>query len=98
MNSYEVELESQSFTVMSKHEDKLFQQVKSEFDKRLKEVQNSNPDISIDKSLFLTCLCLAEDKILLKKAIDKNITRLESQTKSLLKDLESSSYKINFEA
>ena len=98
MNSYEVELESQSFTVMSKHDDKLFQQVKSAFDQRLKEVQNSNRGIPIDKSLFLTCLCLAEDKILLKKAIDKNITRLESQTKSILKDLELSSYKISFKA
>ena len=98
MNSYEVELEYQSFTVMTKHNSGFFKQLKSEIDKKLKEVQYSNKGISIDKALFLTCLCLAEDNMLLKKSIDKNITQLESQTKSILKDLELSSQKVSFKA
>ena len=91
MNSYNVEFQSESFKLMTEHDSKIFVSLKSEVENKLKEVQNSHKGISIEKALFLTCLCLAEDKFFLKKAIDKNINQLESQAKSILADLESSS-------
>ena len=91
MHSYNVEFQSESFKLMTEHDSKVFNALKSEVENRLKKVQNSHKGISIEKALFLTCLCLAEDKFFLKEAIDKNINQLESQAKSILADLESSS-------
>ena len=89
MHTYNVEFQSQSLKLMTEHDPKAFQALKSEVEKKLDEVQNSYNKISIEKALFLTCLHLAEDKFLLKKAIDKNINSLESQAKSILEELES---------
>lgn len=90
MNSYNVEFQSKSFKLMTEHDSKVFTALRSEVENKLKEVQDSHKGISIEEALFLTCLCLAEDKFFLKKAIDKNINQLESQAKSILKDLASS--------
>ena len=90
MNSYNVEFQSESFKLVTDHDSKVFMSLKSEVDSKLKEIQNSYKGISIEKALFLTCLCLAEDKFFLKKAIDKNINQLESQAKSILEDLSAS--------
>ena len=91
MNTYHVKFQSQSFKLMTQHNRRDFQILKSEVESKWDEVQNSHKQISIEKALFLTCLLLAEDKFLLKKALDKNINSLESQARSILKDLESSS-------
>ncbi|MDE0091901.1 MAG: hypothetical protein OXN83_01285 [Oligoflexia bacterium] len=91
MNSYNVEFQSESFKLMTEHDSKVFSDLKSEVESKLTEIQNSHKEISIKKALFLTCLCLAEDKFFLKKTIDKNINQLESQAKSILADLEASS-------
>jgi len=91
VNTYNIQFKSQSFKVITEHKPKVFELLKSEVEKRLEEIQNSYSRISIEKVLFLTCLHLAEDKFLLKKAVDNKISRLESQAKSILKDLESSS-------
>ena len=90
MNSYNVEFQSESFKLMTEHDFKVFEGLKSEVENKLKEVQSSHKGISIEKALFLTCLCLAEDKFFLKKAIDKNINQLETQAKSILEDLSAS--------
>ena len=90
MNTYNVEFQSQSFKLMTEHDSKAFQALKSEVETKLSEVQNSHRQISIENALFLACLRLAEDKFLLKKAIDENINSLESQAKDILDDLESS--------
>ena len=81
---------------MTKHSEEIFQTLQSEIDRKLKEVQNSNSGIAINKALILTCFQLAEDKYMLKQAINKNIHQLESQTKSLLEDIGISSAKISF--
>ena len=89
MHTYNVEFQSQSLKLMTEHDPEAFQALKSEVEKKLDEIQSSYNKISIEKALFLTCLHLAEDKFLLKKAIDKNINSLESQAKSILEELES---------
>ena len=91
MNSHNVEFQSESFKLVTEHDSKVFTALKSEVENKLKEVQRSHTGISIEKALFLACLCLAEDKFFLKKAIDNNINRLETQAKSILADLEASS-------
>ena len=90
MNTYDVEFQSQCFRLKTDHGKEDFQALKSEVEKKVAEVQNSHEKISIERALFLTCLHLAEDKLLLKKAIDENIDSLESQAKDILKDIESS--------
>ena len=98
MNTYNVEFQSQSFKLITEHDPKVFQTLKSEVENKLDEVQSSHKQISIEKALFLACLRLAEDKFLLKKAIDKNIDSLEFQAKSLLDDIESAPNDSRFEA
>ena len=90
MNTYDIEFQSQSFKVTTEHNKEVFQSLKSEVEKKLDEIQNSHKKLSVESALFLTCLYFAEDKFLLKKAIDENINSLESQAKSILDDLESS--------
>ena len=97
MNVYNVEFQSQSFKLTTEHDEKVFQALKSEVEKKFNEIQSSYEGISNEKALFLTCLHLVEDKFLLKKAINKNISRLESQAKSLLDNFELSSDKTGFE-
>lgn len=97
MNAYNVEFQSQSFKIMTEHDPDAFQLLKSEVERKLAEIKNSYKRISIEKALFLTCLYLAEDKFFLKKAIDDNINNLESQAKSILEELESSSQGAGFE-
>lgn len=91
MNTYNVEFQSESLKLTTDHNPDVFQALKLEVEKKLKEVQRSYKRISIEKALFLACLHLAEDKFFLKKALDENITNLESQAKSLLEELGSSS-------
>ena len=90
MNTYNVEFQSQSFKLTTDHDQEVFRALKSEVEKKLDEIQSSYDTISIEKALFLTCLHLAEDKLILKKAIDENISNLESQAKSILEDIKSS--------
>ena len=97
MNTYEVEFQSQVFKLATDHDKEAFQALKSEVERKLAEIQSSYKEISIEKALFLTCLHFAEDKLLLKKAVDKNINSLESQAKSILEDLELSPDGIKFE-
>lgn len=97
MNTYHVNFQSESFKVMTEHTEEVFQTLQDELERKLKTVQTANSGISMNKALILTCLQLAEDKYLLKQVIDKNINHLESQTKSLLKEIGVSSSKISFE-
>ena len=96
MYNYKVEFQSESFKLTTEHDSKVFMALKSEVENKLKEVQLSHKGISIEKALFLTCLCLAEDKFFLKKTVDDSINQIESQARSILADLESSS-KTGFE-
>jgi len=82
---------------MTHHSKDVFQALRSEIDRKLEEVKNSNSKISINQALILTCFQLAEDKYLLKQAINKNVDQLEFQTKTLLKDLGFSCSNRNFE-
>ena len=97
MNTYNVEFQSQVFKLTTDHNKEAFQALKSEVEKKLAEIQSSYERISVEKALFLTCLHFAEEKLLLKKAIDENINSLESQAKSILEDLESSHNSAKFE-
>ncbi len=91
MNTYNVEFQSRSFKLMTEYDLEAFQALKSEVEKKLDEVQNSHKQISIESALFLTCLRLAEDKLVLKKAVNDNMDSLESQAKDILSSLEASS-------
>ena len=97
MNTYHITFQSESFKIMTEHKEEVFQTLQDEVDRKLKKVQDSNSGISIKKALILTCLQFAEDKYLLKQIVDKNINDLESQTRSLLKEIGVSSSKMSFE-
>ena len=97
MNTYHIKFQSESFQIMTEHKEELFQTLQGEVDNKLKTVQSSNSGISMNKALILTCLQLAFDKYQLKQVLDKNVNQLESQTKSLLKEIGVSSSKMSFE-
>jgi len=96
MNTYHIKFESESFKIITEHKKELFEGLQNEVDKKLKTIQSSNSGISMNKALILTCLHLAFDKYQLKQLLDKNINQLESQTKSLLKEIGVSSSKMSF--
>lgn len=96
MNTYHITFESESFKIITRHKKELFEGLQNEVDKKLKKVQSSNSGISINKALILTCLQLAFDKHQLQQLLDENIDQLETQTRSLLKEIGVSSSKMSF--
>ncbi|MGI9549351.1 MAG: cell division protein ZapA [Bdellovibrionales bacterium] len=97
METYEIRLCGYPLKLKTKHNKETLEFFKSEVEEKIKAIQDNHQNISIEKALFLTCLSFAEDRFFLKKAINKNLDRLESKAKSVLKGLESSSKNINFE-
>ena len=88
MNTYNLEFQSQSFRLLTDHNEEDFQNLKSEVENKLNEIKKAHTNLSTEKALLLTCLSLAEDKLFLQKAVGKNIDQLESQAKSILKEIE----------
>ncbi len=97
MKTYEIELCGYFLKLKTKHNKEILEVFKSEIEEKVEKIKENHTHISLEKALFLTCLCFAEDRYLLKKAINQNLDRLESKARNVLKGLESSSQGINFE-
>lgn len=97
METYEIQLHGHSLKLKTKHSRETLELFKSKVEKKLKQIQESHNQISLEKSLILASLCLAEDNHIIKESISKNLEGLESQVLNVLNDLESSSQDISFQ-
>ena len=85
MHTYNVEFQSETLKLKTNHKPEAFEALRLEVESKLKAVQKAG--LSSQKALFLTCLHLAEDKLILKKALGKNIDSLEYQAKGILEEI-----------
>ena len=97
MQTYEIKLQGCPLRLKTDQSGETLELLKAEVERKIKHAQNSHNRLSLEKALLLTCLQLAEDRFLLKKAITQNLDRLEAQAREVLEDLESSSEGIELE-
>jgi len=97
METYNINLCGHLLKLKTEHNKETLNLFKFAVEEKLKDIQSSHQNISLEKALFLTCLCFAEEKYFLKEIIHKNLNGLESKARNVLKSLESSSQGINLE-
>ena len=97
METYTIQLNGKSLTLKTEHNNQTLEVFKSKVEEKINQIKQSHSQISLEKLLLLTCLCLAEDNYFLKESINKNLNGLESQVQDVLKGLESSSQSVNFQ-
>lgn len=90
MQAYKFDFCGSPLQLKTDNAEDVVQAVKAEVEMKLKEVRAAQPDLSPQKALMLVCFGFSEEMFFLKKALRENLSHLESETKSLLKDLESS--------
>lgn len=91
MQTYKFHFCGSSFKVKTDNNEDVVKAVKGEIEKKIQKTREIHKDLSLQKTLMLVCFSFSEEMFFLKKAVGKNLSHLESETKSLLKDLESSS-------
>ncbi len=87
----EIKLQGWPLRLKTDRSEKTLELLKREVEGKIRLAQESHSHIPLEKALLLTCLQLAEDKFLLKKAAIQDLDRLESQARGILADLESPS-------
>ena len=88
--TFEVQIAGLPLKLRSSHSEETVKELVSIVDGKMKEVLEANPHISFQKAILLAALHFAEEGLLLRKAICSELNSLETKTKDLLSDLESS--------
>ena len=97
MQTCEIRLQGYPLRLKTDRSGETIELLRAEVERKIKQAQEAPNHIPLEKALLLTCLRLAEDRFLLKKAVTQNLDRLESQAREILEDLESSSDGIELE-
>lgn len=97
MQTYEIQLQGQLLKIQTEHNQETLEIFKSKVEETLQNIVKNHQSISLDKSLLLACLCLAEDYHFLKQNVHQNLDRLESQVKNVFQSLEASSKELSFQ-
>lgn len=87
---YEVQVAGLPLRLRSSHDVETVQELITLVDGKIKEALSSNSSISFQKALLLASLHIAEDLVFLKRAARSRLDQIESKTKSILSDLDSS--------
>ncbi len=88
--TYEVHVAGMPLRLKSSHDEKTVQELIDLVDGKIKEAMNSNSSISFQKALLLASLHVAEDLVFLKRAVRSRLDSLETKTKGILTELDSS--------
>ena len=64
--------------------------IKEQVEAKLQEALSRHKGLPLEKALLLACFHFSEEIFFLKKALGENLSGMEQDAKSLLKDLESS--------
>ena len=88
--TYEVHVAGMPLRLKSSHDEKTVQELIDLVDAKIKEALSSNSSISFQKALLLASLHVAEDLVFLKRAVRSRLDSLETKTKGILNELDSS--------
>lgn len=89
-STYEVQIAGLPMKLRSSYDEETVRQLAQIVDRKVQEILESNPSISFQKALVLTSLNFVEEGMLLKRALNSELTKIETKAKGLLADLESS--------
>jgi cell division protein ZapA len=87
--TYEVQVAGLPLRLKSSHDEKTVQELIDLVDGKVKEALSANSNISFQKALLLASLHVAEDLVFLKRAVRSRLDSLESKSKSILTELDS---------
>ena len=90
MQTYKFQFCGSPFQVKTDNNEDVVKAVKDEIEAKIQKTREIHRNLSLQKTLMLVCFSFSEEMFFLKKAVGNNLSHLESETKSLLKDLESS--------
>ena len=88
--TYEVHVAGMPLRLKSSHDEKTVQELIDLVDAKIKGAMASNSSISFQKALLLASLNMAEDLVFLKRAVRSRLDSLETKTKTILTELDSS--------
>ena len=90
MQAYKFHFCGSPVKVKTDNSEDVVQAVKTEVEAKIQEIRAIHRDLPLQKALMLACFDFSEEIFFLKKDVRKNLNQLEAETKSLLKDLKSS--------
>ena len=87
--TYEVQVAGLPLRLKSSHDEKTVQELIDLVDGKIKEALTANANLSFQKALLLASLNMAEELVLVKRAVRSRLDTLEGKTKSILTELDS---------
>jgi cell division protein ZapA len=85
---YEVQIAGLPLKLRSSHDQDTVNQLAKLVDEKLRETQDSAPNITFQNALILTALNMAEDLMLLRQSALREVRGLEGRTQKILDQLE----------
>lgn len=86
----EIQVAGMPLKLRSSHDDQTVRELVKLVDDKVKQALSANSNISYQKALLLASLHIAEDLVFLKRAAHQRLEQLETKTKTLLLELDSS--------
>lgn len=87
--TYDVQVAGLPLRLKSSHDEETVQELIDLVDGKIKEALSANSNITFQKALLLASLHVAEDLIFLKRAVSSRLDSLETKSKSILSELDS---------
>ncbi len=92
LKTYEVKVGGCSLRLKSSHDSATLDKILQVVEKQIASFKNSNKGaVSVQKTLALSCLNIAEELVFLKSTVSRHLDQLESTAQSVFSELKSSS-------
>ena len=91
LKTYEVQIGDCSLRLKSSHNSATLNEIVQLVEKQVRASKKNNRTLSMQKTLALCCLNVAEELVCLKQALKGQVDHLESFTQSVFTELKSSS-------
>ena len=91
LKTYQVQVGDCSLRLKSSHDSATLNAILKVVDDQFQAIKAGHQSLSMQKTLALSCLNLAEELVCLKQALRQQTDQLELTTQSLFSDLKSSS-------
>lgn len=91
LKTYEVQVGDCSLRLKSSHNSATLNEIMRVVERQVRDSKKNNRTLSMQKTLALCCLNVAEELVCLKKDVREQLDHLESFTGSIFSELKSSS-------
>ena len=91
LKTYEVQVGDCSLRLKSSHNSATLNEIMQVVERQVRDSKKNNRTLSMQKTLALCCLNVAEELVCLKKDVREQLDHLESFSESIFSELKSSS-------